>query len=108
MNTKQYIFSETTYHKWTLIKPIGSTAFFEDFLNWVSGEFDLLLQEDANGLQVYFPNGSFNIKKVIHIDNSTNLEINVYSKVIRIGESYFNKISSLHQHFTNLYRASSF
>ncbi|GEM_PF-4843587 len=31
------------------------------------------------------------------------ISINASSKVIHIGENYFNKISTLHQHFTNLY-----
>ena len=31
-----------------------STKKYYQFLNWISGEFDLFLQDETNGLKVYF------------------------------------------------------
>jgi hypothetical protein len=44
------------------IIPLKDKVVFSQFVNWVTGEFDLFLQEeDSNGLKVYFPNGWFSI-----------------------------------------------
>jgi hypothetical protein len=73
---------------------------YNQFLNWISGEFDLFLQDETNGLQVYFPEGNFFIKAstenesvLAHINLSTNAE--------KKGEDILNKIMSVYKLLLN-------
>lgn len=61
MKEKINIKSKKTLHEIQLIKK-ESRDFFEQFTNWLSGEFDLFLQEKSNNkLIIYYPNGFINI-----------------------------------------------
>ncbi|KAB1067572.1 hypothetical protein F6U93_09800 [Tamlana haliotis] len=60
------------------IAVLPSMAMYNKFLNWVSGEFELFLQDDNYGLKVYFPQGHLNIRLVQ--SHSTNIYFEIYVK----------------------------
>jgi hypothetical protein len=83
------------YHQLNKKVFFNSSNSYHTFINWVSGEFDLFLQDDFNGLMVYFPGGSFHIKNDAYIEPIV-AEINMESKNIENGQIIFNKIISLY------------
>ena len=83
------------YHQLNKKASFNSTNKYHQFLNWVSGEFDLYLQDESNGLQVYFPEGNFHIKN--EGDNGNIIAaINLQSKIIENGQLIFDKIMSVY------------
>ena len=78
-----------------------STKKYNQFLNWISGEFDLFLQDETNGLQVYFPEGNFLIK--VSIENESVLaHINLSTNAEKKGEDILNKIMSVYKLLLNI------
>lgn len=69
------------------------------FINWISGEFDLYLQDDSNGLQVFFPEGKFHITNKIN-NGKIIAEINLESRVLTNGQQVFNQIMSVYNHLS--------
>jgi hypothetical protein len=72
-----------------------SSKRYYQFLNWVSGEFDLFLQDDTNGLLVYFPEGKFIIKESLEKEIFV-AHININTTVEKKGEDILEKIMSLY------------
>jgi hypothetical protein len=72
-----------------------SSKRYYQFLNWVSGEFDLLLQDNTNGLLVYFPEGKFIIKESLEKE-SIVAQINLNTTVEKKGEDILEKIMTLY------------
>ena len=61
----------------------------------MSGEFDLYLQDESDGLYVYFPERKFHIKN--NIDNGNVIaEINLETKILENGQIIFDKIMSVY------------
>ena len=65
------------------------------FLSWVSGAFDLYLQDEFNGLHVFFTEGNFYIKNEVE-NVKVIVEINLESKVLENGQMIFDKIMSVY------------
>ena len=83
------------YHQLNKKAVFSSTNRYYTFVNWISGEFDLYLQDESNGLHVYFPEGKFHIKN--NTDNGDIVaEINLESKILENGQLIFNKIMSVY------------
>lgn len=78
-----------------------SSNHYYQFLNWVSGEFDLLLQDNTNGLLVYFPEGKFIIKESLEKE-SIVASININTTVEKKGKDILEKIMSLYYLLLNL------
>ncbi|MDD7915320.1 hypothetical protein [Polaribacter ponticola] len=53
---------------------------FDNLINWLSNEFILYLQEENQGMKVYFPNGWFTIRFIKDGKNSYEVLINSKSK----------------------------
>ncbi|UKM64507.1 hypothetical protein GSB9_01056 [Flavobacteriaceae bacterium GSB9] len=53
---------------------------YSKFINWVSGEFDLYLQDTSRGIKIYYPNGWFSIKKSDCVHENIDMKITVVSK----------------------------
>lgn len=70
------------------------------FINWVSGEFDLYLQEEHNNLEVYFPNASFCIENCQNKYHHFNLIIKIKSKSIITCKKIMNHLERI---FDNLF-----
>lgn len=73
---------------------------FKKLTNWLSAEFTLYLQEERDGLTVYFPNGFFSIKALESKNSSINFNIKVKSKCKRSGTIIFNQIILILNHLT--------
>ena len=52
---------ETPIHTFTRYENIQNIEVYNQFLNWLKGEFDLYLMEELDGLKVYYPNGLFTV-----------------------------------------------
>jgi hypothetical protein len=65
------------------------------FLSWVSGAFDLYLQDEFNGLHVFFTEGNFYIKNEVE-NVKVIVEINLESKALENGQMIFDKIMSVY------------
>ena len=61
MNTAVETTFVAPYHQLNKKTLFDSNKRYYTFINWVSGEFDLYLQDESNGLHVYFPEGKFHI-----------------------------------------------
>lgn len=86
---------DVPYHQLNNKVFFSSTNKYYTFVNWVSGEFDLYLQDENNGLHVYFPEGEFHIKN--DVDNGNVVaEINLESKILENGQTIFNKIMTVY------------
>lgn len=95
MNSNIKISYDQPYHKLNKKLKFDSLNNYQLFLNWISSEFDLFLQEESNGLKVFFPEGK------IEINNKTSKEniiakINLESKVLSIGYGLIEKVDSLY------------
>ena len=84
-----------------------SSKCYNKFINWVSGEFDLYLQDESNGLDVFFPNGKLNIQKAKNNDNSIVAEINFESKIREQGADIINQIMTIYNQLTNSFHINS-
>jgi hypothetical protein len=83
------------YHQLNKKALFNSSKRYYTFINWVSGEFDLYLQDESDGLYVYFPEGKFHIKN--NIDNGNVIaEINLETKILENGQIIFDKIMSVY------------
>lgn len=70
---------------------------FKRFINWVSGEFDLLLQEEfLNKLIVYYPGGNIEIEK-----KSENIIVSWVDKTGKNGEKLADKVLKIYAHVEN-------
>jgi hypothetical protein len=79
----------------------NSSSSYNKFINWVSGEFDLQLQDELNGLQIFFPNGKLNINKTTCTDNNIVAEINFESNIQHQGNEIINQIMAIYNQLIN-------
>lgn len=91
------------YHQWNQRESFLSMELYNKFLNWIRGEFDLYLQDEQNDLDVFFPNGNFNIKHLAENKEDILIEINVKSKDLRFMNVIINQITSIHNQIENIY-----
>ncbi|WP_452599697.1 hypothetical protein [Pontimicrobium sp. MEBiC01747] len=103
MTKKKAVLNKKKKHQLVKRKSLANNQLYNKFLNWISGEFDLYLQEEQNGLNVFFPGGKFNINKVTELKNDIVIEINVESKNLSQTKSITNKIISIHKHLDDMY-----
>ena len=61
-------------------KKIDDLVIYNHFINWVSGEFDLYLQNETEKLQIYFPSGFFNIESFKDQNNHLSILIHIRGK----------------------------
>lgn len=95
MNITQKTTFSLAHHNLNKQLCFNSSNGYNLFLNWVSSEFDLFLQEESNGLQVYFPDGCLTIKSG---DNNNNLTANIdlQYKFLEKGQNLIHKIEALY------------
>jgi hypothetical protein len=62
------------------IREIDNPNIYHLFVNWVSAEFDLFLQNEAQNLEVFFPNGFFIIENFRSEDGQINICIKIFGK----------------------------
>ncbi len=94
---------EKPYHFWIQRESFHNKQLYRKFLNWTSGEFDLYLQEELNGLEVFFPKGKFSIKDVKENKKDILIEINFKSKDLTLVNTIGDQIASIYNQLKNIY-----
>jgi len=103
MTKEMAILNLSSKNQWVTRKTLANNYLYNKFINWISGEFDLYLQDEQNGLDVFFPGGKVNINKVEEIKDNVVVEINIESKNLSLANTITNKIISIHKHLEKLY-----
>ncbi|RTZ03119.1 hypothetical protein [Flavobacterium sp. GSP6] len=89
---------EAPFHTFTRYTKVEKTEFYDQFINWLKGEFDLYLMEETDGLRVYYPNGMFTVKLVSKRENDFSIEIKIKSKNLKAANQISKKIETIHSH----------
>lgn len=76
---------------------LDTIAFYDKFLNWIAGEFDLNLMgmTDSQSLLVYFPNGFFSVKNISKNESFIMMEVKIESKTLDCGTKIANQITAV-------------
>jgi len=86
-----------SYYRLYLSEEFESIADIKQLLNWISGEFSLHLQENHDGLKVFYPNGCFHMK----LKNESKLicDIVFLSRCRLTLNQKLNQLYSVIEHF---------
>lgn len=94
---------EAPFHVITRYKKIENIQFYNQFINWLKGEFDLYLTEELEGLTVYFPNGLFTVKLFSKNEKDLSIEIEIRSKTLKSVNEVSSKIEIVHNGLKKLF-----
>lgn len=84
---------------------LKNNTVFSGFVNWVTGEFDLFLQdEDSKGLKVYFPNGCFSIDRFENTDIEFGVAMKVEGKSKVACQGMMNQLMQIYKHLCDLHK----
>lgn len=98
------IFSDVVpFHTITRHEKIENIQFYDQFINWLRGEFDLYLMEELDGLTVYFPNGLFSIQLILENEKDFYIEINIKSKTLKTIHQISIKIETIHNQLKKVF-----
>ncbi len=87
------------------IVKLKNNEVFSRFVNWVTGEFDLFLQdEDSKGLKVYFPDGYFSIGRFENADIEFGVEMKVEGKSKVACQGMMNQLMQIYKHLCDLHK----
>lgn len=87
------------------VETINANGVYERLVNWVTGEFDLFLQNESELLEVYFPNGWFSIRNFKNLKNQELIEIKVEGKSRIACQNIMSQLEIIYNHviyFTEL------
>ncbi|WP_194767676.1 hypothetical protein [Tamlana sp. I1] len=73
------------------IETMPNLALYHKFINWVSGEFELYLQDFSKNFVVFFPSGSLCIQCVKSDANFIQFQIDVKCQNKLYGTRIFNQ-----------------
>lgn len=104
--TQQPSVDSQTYFELIQSRSIPNKALYKTFINWVSGEFELLLQDNFQGLQIFFPGGWVHITNIETNQNNVEFNILVKSKFQQKGIQINNQINAILEHVIKLKRPS--
>lgn len=90
---------EAPYYNFNKCEKIETIDIYNQFINWVRGEFDLYQIEECEGLKVYFPNGCFSIALLYKSKNYLNIIIKIKSKTLNDGKKIESTLNTI---FSNL------
>lgn len=85
------------YHIFNEQKSFPNRATYKKFLNWVSGEFDLNLQDESDTLKIFFPTKRLIINVKPSGENENNVEIHIESRVLHEGFKLKEKLEMIYQ-----------
>ena len=74
------IIEKKAYYEFMYTESVASITTYNKFLNWVSGEFMLYLQDWENGLKIFFPSGSLSIELLKNNQDKVDFKIAVIAK----------------------------
>lgn len=93
---------EAPFHTFTSYEKIENMEFYNQFLNWLKGEFDLYLMEEKEGLKVHFPSGLFSISLFSESEKKLAIEIKIFSKRLKTANQISAKIQTLYNHLKTI------
>ncbi|GAA4892179.1 hypothetical protein GCM10023311_15790 [Flaviramulus aquimarinus] len=102
MNQKASTIHINTYYELVSIESFPSKSLYKTFINWVSGEFELFLQEKIQDLKIFFPGGWININEVKTHSTNFTFKIIVKSKYQEKGIQINNQIKAILSHLIRL------
>ena len=94
---------QSPFHVITRYEKIENVEFYEQFLNWLKGEFDLCLMEELDGLTVYYPSGLFSVKLFSKNENDLSIEIEIRSKTLKSANQFSSKIETIHRRLRKVF-----
>jgi hypothetical protein len=94
---------ESPFHTITRYEKIENIEFYDQFLNWLKGEFDLYLMEELDGLKVYYPNGLFSVTLFSKNKNDLSIEIKIKSKTLKSVNQVSSKIEIIHRRLRKVF-----
>ncbi|TNJ46026.1 hypothetical protein KFZ70_09435 [Tamlana fucoidanivorans] len=77
---------------------INNLKNYDLFVNWVVGEFDLYLIDKNKTLNIYFPNGYFEIGNIKSKGRHFCFTISIYSKSKIAFQRIVNSLESIYEH----------
>ncbi len=87
---------EAPFHIITRYEKIENIEFYDQFFNWLKGEFDLYLMEELDGLTVHYPSGLFSVKLFSKNENDLSIEIKIRSKTLKSANQVSAKIETIY------------
>jgi hypothetical protein len=94
---------ESPFHTFTRYENIENNEIYDQFLNWLKGEFDLYLMEELDGLKVYYPNGLFSVMLFSENEKNFSIEIKIISKTLKTANQMAVKIESIYNHLNKVF-----
>lgn len=94
---------KTPIHTFTRHESIENIEIYNQFLNWLKGEFDLYLMEELDGLKVYFPNGLFSVTLFSKNEKDFSIEIKIMSKTLKTAHQMAVKIEIIYGRLNKLF-----
>ncbi|WP_136480338.1 hypothetical protein [Cognatitamlana onchidii] len=92
--------NEATKITETLKESLASIAQYRQFLNWMSADFELYLQDYDKDLTIYFPGGAICIQQKENIQSDfINFEIHISSKHKKTFDSHKSRVLLVLNHF---------
>ena len=83
------------YYNFIESKKVDTIAIYNQFINWVIGEFDLYQSEETEGLKIYFSNGWFTINILNKNKSCIKIAIIIKSKSLNDGKIIGEKINTI-------------
>lgn len=103
MKEKVDIIYEDHYYKLIHKKPVRNLAMYLKLINWVSGEFDVYLQDESSSLVIYYPSGWLSVKCNLQCKNKIIVEFTVISKSKKSCQNIFIQLVIVYNHMRNIY-----
>ena len=82
---------------------IENIEIYNQFLNWLKGEFDLYLMEESDSLKVYFPNGLFSVTLFSDNEKDLVIEIKIIGKTVKTANQMVLRIDTLYNHLHKVF-----
>lgn len=82
-------------HQLTQTENFSNHNSYQDFINWVSAEFDLYLQDYKSDLSIFYPDGRLSIKKVNEQNDTVVAEINIECSQADVLKKISNQLFSV-------------
>lgn len=99
---------ETAIHTLTIHENIQNIEVYNQFINWLKGEFDLYLMEELDGLKVYYPNGLFSVILFSKNEKNFSIEIKIMSKTLKTANQMAAKIETIYCHLNKVISINKF
>ncbi len=82
---------------------LKTEALYDKFTNWVSGEFDLYLQDESSGLIVYYPSGWFCIRTTNENKDIVNMQITIVGKSEAFCKHTLKSLEAIYNHINHYF-----